>query len=378
MTGFKVTPWEVSGNVDYNRLIKEFGTQKINDSLKKDIKKECGELHPMLRRNFFFSHRDMDRIMEDHRSGRGFFLYTGRKPSKGMHIGHLVPMLFTSWLQKKFDVNLYIEITDDEGFLHKKERTWEGVREAAHENIKDIIAAGFDPDKTFIFKDSEYIRNMYPLAMKAARKITTSTVKAVFGFTDSTNIGIQMYPAIQTTPTFFEKKRCLIPCAIDQDNYWRIQRDIAEGLGHHKTAAIHSRFIPPLQGMSGKMSSSAGSETCILLDDDEKTVERKINRHAFSGGQPTIEEHRRKGGNPDVDIPFQWLRILFEPDDDRLKQIEEGYRSGEILTGQMKRMLIEEVNRFLNEHRDRRENADMNRFMYNGKLAEKMWECIHE
>jgi tryptophanyl-tRNA synthetase len=378
MAEFKVTPWEVSGTVDYDKLIKEFGTKRIDESLKTRMKNACGELHPMLRRNFIFSHRDLDLVLKDHESGKGFFLYTGRKPSKGMHIGHLVPMLFTKWLQEKFDVNLYIEITDDEGFLHKKERTWEGVQEAAGENIRDIIAVGFNPDKTFIFKDSEYIKNMYPLLMKAARKITGSTVKAVFGFTDSTNIGIQMYPAMQTMATFFEKKRCLIPCAIDQDNYWRIQRDIAESLGFYKTAAIHSKFIPPLQGVSGKMSSSAGSDTCILLTDDEKTVKKKINKYAFSGGQTTVEEHREKGGNLDIDVPFQWLKILFEPDDDRLAQIEEDYRSGKLLSGEMKQILIENVNTFLGSHRKAREKADVERFMYKGALAKSMWERTHE
>jgi tryptophanyl-tRNA synthetase len=380
MTEFKVTPWEVTGQVDYDKLIKEFGTQKIDDKLRKRLEKACGGLHPMLRREFFFSHRDLNLVLDDHEKGNGFFLYTGRKPSKGMHIGHLVSMVLTKWLQEKFKTNLYIEITDDEGFLHKKERTWRGVQEAAYENILDIIAVGFDPERTFIFKDSEYVRNVYPLLMRAARKITGSTVKAVFGFNDSTNIGIQMYPAYQTIPTFFEKKRCLIPCAIDQDPYWRIQRDIAEGLGYYKTAAIHSKFIPPLQGVSGKMSSSAGAESCILLTDDEKAVKKKINKYAFSGGQATVEEHREKGGNPDIDVPFQWLKILFEADDSRLKQVEENYRAGKMLTGEMKQLLIEKVNEFLAVHHARREKAksEIEKYMYKGKLAKSMWEYTYE
>jgi tryptophanyl-tRNA synthetase len=381
MNEFKVTPWEVTGEVDYDKLIKEFGTQKIDDALRERLRKACGgELHPMLRRDFFFSHRDLHLVLNDIEKGKGFFLYTGRKPSKGMHIGHLVPMLFTKWLQEKFKVNLYIEITDDEGFLHKKERTWKGVQEASHDNILDILAVGFDPERTFLFKDSEYVRNAYPLLMKVARKITGSTVKAVFGFGDSTNIGMQMYPAYQTVPSFFEKKRCLIPCAIDQDPYWRIQRDIAESLGYLKTAAIHSRFIPPLQGVKGKMSSSAGAETCILLTDDERTVKRKVNKYAFSGGRDTVEEHRKLGGDSEVDIPFQWLKILFETDDKKLKRIEDDYRSGKMLSGEMKQSLIEKVNGFLEEHRKGREKAEkeLERFMYKGKLAKEMWGKTHE
>ena len=41
--------------------------------------------------------------------------------------------------------------------------------------------------------------------------------------------------------------RCLIPCAIDQDPYFRMTRDVAPRLGHKKTALIESRFFPALQ-----------------------------------------------------------------------------------------------------------------------------------
>lgn len=378
MENFTVTPWEVSGAVDYDKLIKQFGTTRIDDRLRERLKKQCGELHPMLRRDFVFSHRDLNLVLDDYEKGKGFFLYTGRGPSKAMHIGHIVPLMFTKWLQDKFGVNLYIEITDDEKFLYRKEYGWKEVQETAQENIADICALGFNPDKTFIFKDSEYVKNVYPLLMKTARKITGSTVKAVFGFNDSTNIGLSFYPAYQVVPTFFESKRCLIPAAIDQDPYWRVQRDMAEGLGYHKTAAIHTKFLPPLQGVGGKMSSSAGSETAILLTDDEKTVKNKINRYAFSGGQATVEEHRRLGGNTMVDVPYQWLSILFEPDDKKLKGIHDDYHSGKLLTGEMKMLLIERINNFLKEHRERRKKADADAFMYKGKLAKSMWKRTYE
>lgn len=378
---FSVTPWQVSGSIDYDKLIKQFGTTKISPELKEKFKKYAkGKLHHMFQRDFFFSHRDLELILKDLENGKGFFLYTGRGPSKGMHIGHLVPLLFTKYLQDIFGVNLYIEITDDEKFLFKKDYTWEEVQKNAQDNILDIIAVGFDPDKTFIFKDSEYVKNVYPLLIKSAKKITNSTVKAVFGFDDTTNIGSSFYPAYQIVPTFFEKKRCLIPAAIDQDPYWRIQRDIAESLGFFKTAAIHSKFLPPLQGNEGKMSSSAGLETAILLTDDEKTVKNKVNKYAFSGGRATVEEHRKLGGNPELDIPFQWLSILFEEDDSKLKQIHDDYKSGKMLSGEMKMILIEKINAFLAKHRENKKKAEkeIEQFMYKGKLAREMWDKIHQ
>ncbi len=372
----KVTPWEVEGSIDYDKLIADFGTKKIDSALKKKLREFAGE-NIMLDRDFFFSHRDLDLVLNDFEKGKGFFLYTGRGPSGNMHIGHLIPLVFTKWLQDKFKVNLYIEITDDEKFLHKKNLSWDDVDKYSKENILDIASVGFDPDRTFIFRDSEYSSNVYPLLMQSARKITFSTAKAVFGFTNETNIGMIQYPAYQIVPTFFEKKRCLIPAAIDQDPYWRIQRDIAESLGFYKAAAIHSKFIPPLQGIEGKMSASV-KESAIWLTDEPKVVRKKVMKYAFSGGKDTIEEHRKLGGNTEVDVSFQWLKMLFEPNDKELKRIESEYISGKLLSGELKQILVDKLNAFLLEHRKRKANADVKKMMYDGKLAKKMWGTTHK
>lgn len=373
---FTVTPWEVSGKVDYDKLIRQFGTRRIDDGLRERMKKACGGMHLLLRRQFFFSHRDLDLVLQDYDQKNGFFLYTGRGPSGPMHIGHLVPMIFTKWLQEKFKVNVYIEITDDEKFLFKKEARWEEIQQHAGDNILDIAAVGFDPDRTFIFKDSEYVKNVYPLLLKIAKKINFSTVRAAFGFNEQSNIGLMFYPAYQAVPAFFEDKRCLIPCAIDQDVFWRsVQREVAEDLGYRKAASIHSKFLPPLQGIEGKMSASQ-AETAIWLTDDEKSVKKKIMKYAFSGGQATVEEHRRLGGRTDRDVPYQWLNILFEENDKKLQQIHDEYETGKLLTGEIKQILVDRINAFLKEHRERRKKAEklVDRFMYDGKLAGEMWK----
>ncbi|MBI5051598.1 tryptophan--tRNA ligase [Candidatus Micrarchaeota archaeon] len=375
MEHFNVTPWEVSGNVDYDKLLHQFGVKRIDHILFNRLRKLSGErLHPMIRRNFVYAHRDLDLALNDYESGKGFFIYTGRGPSGPMHLGHLVPLLFNKWLQETFDLELHIQITDDEKFVYKQDAKWEDIDNFAKQNILDIAALGFDPDKTFIFRDSEYIKNTYPLLLKIAKKITLSTARATFGFQNETNLGLTFYPVYQIATCFFDEKRCLVPCAIDQDPYFRLQRDIAESLGYKKTATIYSKFLPSLTGTTGKMSSSVG-DTAIWLDDNEKAVKNKINKYAFSGGQSTVEEHRQKGGNADVDVSFQWLKILFEPNEKKLKQIEADYNMGKLLTGELKQILIDRVNEFLNQHRENRKKAEkeVEKYMYTGKLAKKMW-----
>ncbi|MCS7142211.1 MAG: tryptophan--tRNA ligase [Aigarchaeota archaeon] len=372
--GPTVTPWEVEGEIDYMRLIKEFGTEPLTDDLVRRFELLAGESNFMIRRRVFFSHRDLDKVMEDLEGKRGFFLYTGRGPSGPMHIGHIIPFYFTRWLQDRFKANVYIEITDDEKFLEESRGlSYDDVQRWSYENILDIAAVGFDPDRTFIFKDTEFIGQIYPLVLKIARKVNFSWVRAVFGFTPQTNIGMIFYPAIQMVPTMFERRRCLIPAAIDQDPYWRIQRDIAEGMGYYKTAAIHSKFLVPLSGPAGKMSSSK-PESMISLNEDRASIRRKIWQ-AYSGGQPTVELHRMYGGDPNVDVAFQWLNFFFEPDDKVMREIEEGYRSGSLLSGELKEMLIEKVTKFVEEHVARREEVKdlINHYLRDGELARLMW-----
>lgn len=373
-----VTPWEVKGNINYDKIIKEFGVSKIDDKLLKRIEKHAEskgkKLHHFLRRQIFFAHRDMKFILDEYEKGNRFFLYTGRAPSGHVHIGHLIPWLFTKWLQDVFDVELWFQFPDEEKFLFKKSATLEEIEKYTYENMLDVIALEFDPAKTHFLIDTKHAGIMYKEALKVARNITFSTVKSAFGFTNEQNIGAIFYTSMQAVPAFLpsvirkKKMPCLIPHAIDQDPHFRVSRDVMPKIGYPKPASIQCRFLPGLGGIAedGKMSSSTGDKTTIFTIDNENTVKNKVNKHAFSGGQPTLEEHREKGGDPDIDIPYQWL-TFFEEDDAKLKQIYYEYKSGKMLTSEIKRILIDKINKFLKEHQKKRENAKklIDKFVYN-------------
>lgn len=44
----------------------------------------------------------------------------------------------------------------------------------------------------------------------------------------------------------------------------------------------------------------------------------QINKHAFSGGQANIEEHRTKGGDCSIDVSYQYLKFFLD-DDEKLE-----------------------------------------------------------
>jgi tryptophanyl-tRNA synthetase len=356
---FTVTPWKVEGEIDYKRLMAKFGTQPINPQIINRIKQLTGDVHPLLKLQYFFSHRDLDWILDKHEHGEPFYLYTGRGPSGMVHIGHITPWLFTKYIQDKFDSKLLFQITDDEKFLQSQDRTREQTRAYTYENILDIIAVGFDPAKTKIIVDTKHVQYLYPLATQIAKRITFSTAKATFGFSNATNIGMIGFPPIQAAPCFLpsvledKPTPVLIPAAIDQDPYWRVTRDVAERLGYYKPAQIHSKFIPGL-GMSGKMSSSK-PETALLTVDEPEVIEKKVSG-AFTGGQPTIALQRQLGGNAQACPVFWYLRYLFDSEGKSNERFLK-CQSGNLLCGECKNDLAEESKNFIAEFKKRREKG---------------------
>ncbi|XBI79283.1 hypothetical protein VPH35_088799 [Triticum aestivum] len=348
-----VNPWEVSagkGGIDYDKLVDQFGCQRLDAPLIDRIARLTGRPpHRFLRRGLFFAHRDLNEILDIYEKGDKFYLYTGRGPSsEALHLGHLVPFMFTKYLQDAFKVPLVIQLTDDEKFLWKN-LTVEESKRLARENAKDIIACGFDVERTFIFSDFNFVGGaFYENMVKVARCVTYNKVVGIFGFTPEDHIGKISFPPVQAVPSFpssFPKHfsgndqlRCLIPCAIDQDPYFRMTRDVAPRIGYQKPALIESRFFPALQGENTKMSAS-DPNSAIYVTDSTKDIKTKVNKYAFSGGQDSVELHRKLGANLEVhrfpvvlthtnnklaqvDVSIKYLNFFLE-DDDELERIKK-------------------------------------------------------
>ncbi|ELK01210.1 Tryptophanyl-tRNA synthetase, cytoplasmic [Pteropus alecto] len=335
-----VDPWTVQTSsakgIDYDKLIVRFGSSKIDKELINRIERATGQRpHRFLRRGVFFSHRDMNQVLDAYENKKPFYLYTGRGPSsEAMHLGHLIPFIFTKWLQDVFNVPLVIQMTDDEKYLWK-DLTLDQAYGYAVENAKDIIACGFDINKTFIFSDLEYMGaspSFYKNVVKIQKHVTFNQAKGIFGFTDSDCIGKISFPAIQAAPSFsnsfpqiFQDKtdvQCLIPCAIDQDPYFRMTRDVAPRIGYPKPALLHSTFFPALQGAQTKMSASDPNSSIFLTDTAKQIKTKDYSSGAMLTGelkkalievlQPLIAEHqaRRKEVTDEIVKEFMTPRKL--------------------------------------------------------------------
>ncbi|KAG5513405.1 hypothetical protein PMAC_001469 [Pneumocystis sp. 'macacae'] len=362
-----VTPWKAEGaivdgkieRIDYDRLIEKFGTKYLDDALLERFEKLTKKkMHVFLRRKIVFSHRDFSDILDQYEQKKPFYIYTGRGPSSSsMHLGHMVPFLFCKWLQDVFSAFVVIQLTDDEKYLFKQELKLEDTRQYAKENARDIIACGFDPNKTLIFANTDFVSGaFYQNVVRISKYITYNKCKATFGFKKDDSIGKYHFVSIQAAPSFSNSFPqifgnatdipCLIPMAIDQDPYFRLTRDVADRLGYLKPSLIHTKFFPSLQGHGTKMSSSF-MHTAIYMSDTSSQIKNKIKKYAFSGGGATLEEHIEKGGNTgDVDVSFSYLTYFLE-DDDELEQIKRDYSSGKMLTSELKAITIKVLQEFI-------------------------------
>ncbi|XP_075146846.1 tryptophan--tRNA ligase, cytoplasmic-like [Haematobia irritans] len=364
-----VDPWTVASSsdsgIDYGKLIERFGSSRIDDDLIRRIEKITGKpVHHMIRRGIFFSHRELDTILKLKEEGKPFYLYTGRGPSsESLHLGHLVPFIMTKYLQDAFDVPLVIQMSDDEKTVWKDLKVEDAIN-LSHENAKHIIAMGFDQKKTFIFNNLTFMGQcpaFYQNIVRMQKCVTFNEIKDIFGMCESYAVGKIAFPIIQAAPALSstfpfifgnQKVHCLVPSAIDQDPCFRMCRDVAPILGFPKSALIHSIFLPSLQGAKSKMSSTV-ENSAVFLTDTPKTIADKINKYAFSGGRNTMEEHKKFGGIPDIDVSYQLLKFFME-DDDELEKIRVSYMKGEMLTAEIKKLAIDVITPIAEKHQSAR------------------------
>ncbi len=288
-----------------------------------------------------YSHRDFGQFMKRLEDGENSAIVSGVNASGTLHLGHKTVFDTNLFFQKKYKVKVFIPISDDESYVAKKAAT-QGIALVNAMNLaRDMLAWGFDKDNTYIIIDQIYT-NIYNLAIKLSRHITMSEIKAIYGYKNEDNVGLHFYPTVQSAHVLlpqelFGIKNVLVPIGPDEDAHLRAARDLAARAGYEKPAVLHTVFMPGTDG--DKMSKSKNNS--IFYHDDDKTISKKIG-NAFSGGKSSVEEHRKHGGDPEIDVACVYLKKYYLSEDDS-KKLFADYREGKLLSGEVKQMLKEKV-----------------------------------
>ena len=336
------------------RLIKQFGLSTFSNAELEYFN------YPLFRRGIVIAHRDFKLVEERIRQKKPFIQMTGVACSGPMHIGHKVDVdLFLYF--KSLGAKCYFGVADIDGYVSRPDEkvgSLQKAKEIAVDNIADLLALGVDEKDIYVQSRKE--QRYYEFAFELSKKFTFNSLFAIYG--DEYNPGkhsanILQYADIihQQLKEFNGPMPSLTGIGVDQDPHARAVRDCAAKLpyGLVPPSFIYFSFQPSLQ-LGKKMSSSDPSST-IMLTDTQDDVKRKI-ANAYSGGKDTLAEHRKFGGNPDVDRAYQILRY-HHPDDKLVDEIYRKFKSGEMASGELKKITTAFVNELLKKHQEKRKRA---------------------
>jgi tryptophanyl-tRNA synthetase len=345
-----IDPW-ASSQVDYDKLVNQFGIKKFHDIL--NTIKEPSQL---MRRGVIFGHRDFNKIVPLANQHKEFAVVTGMMPSGQMHIGHKMVVDQLKWYLDK-GATLSIPIADMESYAARGISLEKAKEIAINEYLTNYIALGLDltSDKINIYLQSQN-NLLKDLTFKISKRSNFNEMKAIYGFTPSTNLAHIYAPLTQVAdilipqiPEHGGPKQVIVPVGVDQDPHIRLTRDIADKMneeyGFLPPASTYHRFLTGLTG--GKMSSSK-PKTAIYLNDTPKEAEKKV-KTAKTGGRESLQEQKELGGRPDECVIYEMLVYHLIESDEELSKIHEECKNGTLLCGACKARTSELMKEFFED-----------------------------
>jgi len=355
----QIDPWKNFDVKDYDGICKQFGIEKFPY-------REMKDSPTFMRRGLVFGSRDFSRVLSCIKKKEKFVMLTGLMPSGKFHIGHKMVADQIIYYQN-MGADIYLLVADIEAY-NMRDKSLEELRKiAVEEYLVNYIALGLNLKKCDLYfqssrsEDAKKSNAYYRLIGLVARKVTANEFKAIYGdlhpgkmISSFTEVADILHPQLAE---FGGPKPVLVPVGIDQDPHIKLTRDVASRMKEFNFVPPSSTYHKFMKGLSGGKMSSSDPYSYIALTDTPEEVKHKIFKYAFSGGQDSVEKHRKLGGNPDVDIAFQLLYYMFEPDDKKVEKIREDYKSGDLLTGEVKQIAVDKISAFLKEHQKKRELA---------------------
>lgn len=221
----RIDPWASTQYEDYNRLMEQFGIEPFSlDGLPNPPK--------LFRRGVVFGQRGFSYIKSAILEKKPFAILTALMPSGKMHIGHKAVMDQCLYYQS-LGADIFIGVADIESFATRGVSFEKAKEVALEEYILTYIALGLEPERCQIYFQSKRTP-VKDIAFTFARKLNWSTMKAIYGFGDSTNMSHAIAPLIQVgdiihpqLPQYGGPRPVLVPVGVDQDPHIRLSRDVA-------------------------------------------------------------------------------------------------------------------------------------------------------
>ncbi len=347
--GVRLDPWGYLAVEDYEKLLKEFGIQPIDQVLS-----QYPLEHIYFTRRVIFGHRDLDAWFSKFLHGEKTAVLTGFMPSGYPHLGTAMVYEELKYFQQK-GVFVKIVIADAEAYAVRRESREDTIQRGL-DFIAHAIAWGINPDKAEFYFQTEMPSSYYRLIQMFSRKVTQAEIEAIYGDLAPGKIMAALTQAADILHLQLDEfggyKYVIVPVGVDQDPHLRLTRDLADRfkyeLGFERPASLYHKLM---RGLDGNKMSKSRPEYAIHLNEPLEIAEKKV-MNALTGGRATAEEQRRLGGEPWKCTVFELFTYHLIRDD---KQLEEIYRdciTGKILCGQCKRNACELLKQLLKNHQD--------------------------
>jgi len=359
-----IDPWKVEEIKNYEKLLNEFGLEDFGKIVRK-----ISNPHLLMQRGVVFGHVDFVKIASAIKSKKPFAMLTGLMPSGKFHLGHKMVADQIIYYQS-LGAKVFLCVADVEAYNMRLASMDKLRKIAIEEYLTNYIALGLKKKNCdFYFqssrsKDADKANAYYKLVGMAAKKTTMNQLKAIYGDMSPGKLMSVMHQVSDILhpelKEFGGKKPVVVPVGVDQAPHLRLTRDIAAAFNRSKEYDFilpSSTYHKFMKGLKGHKMSSSDPYSYVALTDTEKLAKEKILKHAFSGGRETLKEHRKKGGVPEVDVAYNMLYFMFESDDKKIKKVYDDYKSGKLLTGELKQILLEKLVKFLVTHKEKREKA---------------------
>jgi tryptophanyl-tRNA synthetase len=292
-------------------------------------------------------------------------ILTGDRPTGPLHIGHYVGSL-ANRIKLQDEYEQFVMIADVQALTDNYDNP-QKVRDNIMQLALDYISVGIDPAKTTIFVQSQVpaiaeLTVFYMNLVTIARLQRNPTVKDEMkqkGMIDTVTLGFLAYPVSQAADITSINAH-LVPVGEDQVPMIEQTREIVRKFNslYGETLVEPEALVgdfPRLVGTDGnsKMSKSIGNT--IYLSDSKEEVERKVRGMYTDPNRLKATDQGTVEGNP----VFIYLDAFgLESDKGRIDDLKKRYREGSVGDVEVKGVLIDVLETFLQPIRTRRQEAE--------------------
>ena len=285
-------------------------------------------------------------------------LLTGDRPTGKLHLGHYVGSL-ANRVRLQDDYECYFLIAD----YHALTTAYEDPREIGanvRELVLDYLSVGIDPERSTIYLQSLTpevceLFLLFSMLISVPRLQRVPTLKEVVRDLqlETASLGLLSYPVLQAADIMMVRAH-IVPVGKDQASHLEVTRELARRFNelYGEVFPIPETLIgevPTLVGTDGKAKMSKSLDNAIMLADQPEELRRKVMGMYTDPTRIRATDPGHVEGNPVFDY-----HAAFNDDRAEVEELRERYRAGRVGDVEVKRRLVDALERFLGPMRERR------------------------